>query len=249
MERTGAGARERTRRMSRIVLITGGARGIGLACAERFAAQGDRVAITYHSSPPPAEYFGVQCDVTSNDDVEAAFTAVEEHFGGPVEVLVSNAGITRDGLLLRMSEDDFTAVVDANLTAAYRVVKRASRAMLKARRGRIVLVSSVVGLLGSAGQANYAASKAGLVGFARSVARELGSRSITVNVVAPGPVATDMTAALSDDRMADLTAMVPLQRVADPAEIAGVVAFLASDDAAYITGAVIPVDGGLGMGH
>jgi len=182
-------------------------------------------------------------------DVDAAFTAVEEHFGDPVEILVSNAGITRDGLLLRMSEDDFTSVIDANLTAAYRVVKRASRSMLKARRGRIVLVSSVVGLLGSAGQANYAASKAGLVGFARSIARELGSRSITVNVVAPGPVATDMTAALGDDRMAELTAMVPLQRVAEPGEIAGVVAFLASDDAAYITGAVIPVDGGLGMGH
>ena len=232
-----------------MVLITGGSRGIGLACAERFAAQGDRVAVTYNSSPPPDGFFAVQCDVTSVDDVDAAFSAVEEHFGEPVEVLVSNAGIARDGLLLRMSEDDFTSVIDANLTASYRVVKRASRAMLKARRGRIVLVSSVVGLLGSAGQANYAASKAGLVGFARSVARELGSRSITVNVVAPGPVATDMTASLSDDRMADLTAMVPLQRVAEPAEIAGVVAFLASDDAAYITGAVIPVDGGLGMGH
>ena len=232
-----------------MVLITGGSRGIGLACAERFAAQGDRVAVTYNSSPPPDGFFAVQCDVTSVDDVDAAFSAVEEHFGEPVEVLVSYAGIARDGLLLRMSEDDFTSVIDANLTASYRVVKRASRAMLKARRGRIVLVSSVVGLLGSAGQANYAASKAGLVGFARSVARELGSRSITVNVVAPGPVATDMTASLSDDRMADLTAMVPLQRVAQPAEIAGVVAFLASDDAAYITGAVIPVDGGLGMGH
>jgi 3-oxoacyl-[acyl-carrier protein] reductase len=233
----------------RIVLITGGARGIGLACAERFAALGDRVAVTYNSSPPPEQFFAVRCDVTSGADVDAAFSAVEEHFGGPVEVLVSNAGITRDGLLLRMSEDDFSAVVDANLTAAYRVVKRAARAMLKARRGRIVLVSSVVGLLGSAGQANYAASKAGLVGFARSVARELGSRSITVNVVAPGPVATDMTASLGDDRMAELTAMVPLQRVAEPSEIAGVVAFLASEDAGYITGAVIPVDGGLGMGH
>jgi NAD(P)-dependent dehydrogenase (short-subunit alcohol dehydrogenase family) len=235
--------------VSRVVLITGGARGIGLACAERFAAQGDRVAVTYNSSPPPEGFFGVRCDVTSSADVDAAFTAVEEHFGEPVEVLVSNAGITRDGLLLRMSEDDFTSVIDANLTAAYRVVKRASRAMLKARSGRIVLVSSVVGLLGSAGQANYAASKAGLVGFARSIARELGSRSITVNVVAPGPVATDMTAALGDERMGELTAMVPLQRVAQPTEIAGVVAFLASDDAAYITGAVIPVDGGLGMGH
>jgi NAD(P)-dependent dehydrogenase (short-subunit alcohol dehydrogenase family) len=249
MERTGAVAGRRCGVVSRVVLITGGARGIGLACAERFAALGDRVAVTFHSSPPPEGYFAVQCDVTSSDDVDAAFTAVEEHFGDPVEILVSNAGITRDGLLLRMSEDDFTAVIDANLTAAYRVVKRASRSMLKARRGRIVLVSSVVGLLGSAGQANYAASKAGLVGFARSIARELGSRSITVNVVAPGPVATDMTAALGDDRMAELTAMVPLQRVAEPVEIAGVVAFLASDDAAYITGAVIPVDGGLGMGH
>jgi NAD(P)-dependent dehydrogenase (short-subunit alcohol dehydrogenase family) len=233
----------------RIVLVTGGSRGIGLACARRFEALGDRVAVTYNSSPPPDGLFGVQCDVTSNDDVDAAFSTVEDHFGGNVEIVVSNAGITRDGLLLRMSEDDFTSVIDANLTAAYRVVKRASRGMLKARSGRIVLVSSVVGLLGSAGQSNYAASKAGLVGFARSIARELGSRSITVNVVAPGPVATDMTAALGDDRLADLTAMVPLQRMAEPDEIAGVVAFLASADAAYITGAVIPVDGGLGMGH
>jgi len=233
----------------RIVLVTGGSRGIGLACARRFERLGDRVAVTYNSSPPPGGLFGVQCDVTSTDQVDAAFGAVEEHFGGPVEVLVSNAGITRDGLLLRMSEDDFTEVVDANLTAAYRVVKRAARGMLKARTGRIVLVSSVVGLLGSAGQANYAASKAGLVGFARSIARELGSRAITVNVVAPGPVATDMTAALGDDRLADLTAMVPLARMAEPDEIAGAVAFLASADAAYITGAVIPVDGGLGMGH
>lgn len=233
----------------RIVLVTGGSRGIGLACAQRFAAQGDRVAVTYNTSPPPDGVFGVRCDVTSTADVDAAFTAVEEHFGGSVEVLVSNAGVTKDGLLLRMSEDDFTGVIDANLTAAFRVVKRASRSMLKARSGRIVLVSSVVALLGSAGQANYAASKAGLVGFARSVARELGSRSITVNVVAPGPVVTDMTAALGDDRRAELTSMVPLQRMATPEEIAGVIAFLASADAGYITGAVIPVDGGLGMGH
>ncbi len=233
----------------RIVLVTGGSRGIGLACARRFADLGDRVAVTYHTSPPPEGFFGVKCDVTSADDVDAAFGAVEEHFGGPVEVLVSNAGVTKDGLLLRMTEDDFAAVVDANLTASYRVTKRAAKGMLRARAGRIILMSSVVGLLGSAGQANYAASKAGLVGFARSLARELGSRSITVNVVAPGPVATDMTQALGEERVAELTAAVPLARVAEPDEIAAAVAFLASDDAAYITGAVLPVDGGLGMGH
>ena len=234
--------------MSRVVLVTGGSRGIGLACAARFASLGDKVAVTYHSSPPPDGYLAVKCDVTSTQSVDEAFKTVEEQLG-PVEVLVSNAGITNDGLLLRMSEDDFSSVVDANLTAAYRVTKRAAQGMLRARRGRIVLMSSVVGLLGSAGQANYAASKAGLVGFARSVARELGSRSITCNVVAPGPVATDMTAALGEKRLSELTLAVPLGRVASPEEIAGVVAFLASDDAAYITGAVIPVDGGLGMGH
>lgn len=235
--------------MSRIVLITGGSRGIGLACAQRFTSLGDKVAVTYNSSAPSDEFFAVKCDVTKTDEVDAAFKAVEEHFGGPVEVLVSNAGITKDTLLLRMSEDDFSSVVDANLTAAFRVVKRASQGMLRARKGRIIMMSSVVGLLGSAGQANYSASKSGLVGFARSLARELGSRSITVNVVAPGPVATDMTAALGEDRMKELTEAVPLARVASPDEIAGVVAFLAGPDAAYITGAVIPVDGGLGMGH
>lgn len=232
----------------RTVLITGGARGIGLACAHRFAQLGDNVAVTYNTSPPPDGLFGVPCDVTSADSVDAAFKAVEDTFG-PVQVLVSNAGITKDGLLLRMSEDQFTSVVDTNLTAAYRVSKRAAQGMLRARAGRIILMSSVVGLLGQAGQANYAASKAGLVGFARSLARELGSRSITVNVVAPGPVETDMTAALGELRLAELTSMVPLARMATADEIAGVVAFLASDDAAYITGAVIPVDGGLGMGH
>lgn len=234
--------------MSRVVLITGGSRGIGLACAQRFAALGDRVAVTYNTSPPPGEFLAVQCDVTSTHQVDAAFTEVEAAFG-PVQVLVSNAGITNDGLLLRMSETDFTSVIDANLNAAFRVVCRAAPGMLRARAGRIVLMSSVVGLLGSAGQVNYAASKAGLVGLARSVARELGSRSITANVVAPGPVATDMTAALGDKRLAELTSAVPLGRMATPDEIAGVVAFLASADAAYITGAVIPVDGGLGMGH
>ncbi|MGI9644173.1 MAG: 3-oxoacyl-ACP reductase FabG [Ilumatobacteraceae bacterium] len=233
----------------RVVLVTGGSRGIGLACAERFAALGDRVAVTYNSSPPPDGFFGVKCDVTSADDVDAAFSAVEEHFDGPVQVLVSNAGVTKDGLLMRMSEDDFSAVVDANLTASYRVTKRAARGMIRARGGRIILMSSVVGMLGSPGQSNYAASKAGLVGFARSLARELGSRSITVNVVAPGPVATDMTRALGEERLAELTAAVPLERVAEPDEIAAAVAFLASDDASYITGAVLPVDGGLGMGH
>jgi len=234
--------------VSRVVLVTGGSRGIGLACAQRFAALGDRVAITHRTGSAPDGVFGVECEITSTESVDAAFSAVEAELG-PVEILVSNAGVTRDGLLLRMSEDAFTSVIDTNLTAAYRVTKRAAQGMLRARRGRIILVSSVVGMLGSAGQANYAASKAGLVGFARSVARELGSRSITVNVVAPGPVSTDMTAALDEARLAELTSAVPLGRMATPDEVAGVVAFLASDDAAYITGAIIPVDGGLGLGH
>jgi NAD(P)-dependent dehydrogenase (short-subunit alcohol dehydrogenase family) len=234
--------------MSRVVLVTGGSRGIGLATARHFAALGDRVAVTYNSTPPPDALFGVRCDVTSNKDVDAAFAAVEEKFG-PVEILVSNAGVTKDGLLLRMGESDFVDVIDANLNAAYRVAKRAAQGMLRARRGRMIFVSSVVGLLGSAGQANYAASKAGLVGLARSIARELGSRSITANVIAPGPVMTDMIAALSPERQETLTAAVPLGRMASPEEIAAVIAFVASDAAAYITGAVIPVDGGLGMGH
>ncbi len=235
--------------MSRIVLITGGSRGIGLACAQRFAELGDRVAITYHSSPPPDGFFGVRCDISSAEEVENAFAAVEAHFGGTVEVLVANAGITNDTLLLRMSEDAFTSVIDTNLTGAFRVARRAAASMLRARSGRLIFMSSVVGMLGSGGQSNYAAAKAGLIGFARSLARELGSRGITANVVAPGPVATDMTAALGEERLAKLAEAVPLGRIAEPVEVAAVVAFLASAEAAYITGAVIPVDGGLGMGH
>lgn len=234
--------------MSRVVLITGASRGIGLATAQRFAALGDKVAITYNTSAPGGEFLAVQCNVTKQEDVDRTFTEVEEKLG-PVEILVSNAGITRDGLLLRMKEQDFAEVIDANLTGAFRVSKRATQTMLRARKGRIILVSSVVGLSGQAGQANYAASKAGLVGFARSLARELGSRSITVNVVAPGPVDTDMTRALGEEKLQAFAALVPLGRIATTDEIAGVITFLASADAAYITGAVIPVDGGLGMGH
>ena len=234
--------------MSRVVLITGGSKGIGLACAQHFAKLGDKVAITYNSTKPTGDFFAVKCDVTSQEQVDAAFAEVEAKLG-PVQVLVSNAGITKDLLLLRMNEVDFTSVVDANLTGAFRVCKRATQSMLRARSGRIILMSSVVGLLGSAGQANYAASKAGLIGFARSLARELGSRTITVNVVAPGPVETDMTNALTQEQRDNMLGAVPLGRMATPQEIAGVVAFLASQDAAYITGAVIPVDGGLGMGH
>lgn len=232
----------------RVVLITGGSRGIGLACARQFVALGDRVAVTYNSSPPPPDFFSIKCDVSSAADIDNAFSQVEKHFG-PVEVLVSNAGITRDMLLLRMSDDDFSEVINVNLSAAYRVCKRATQGMLRARAGRIILMSSVVALMGSAGQSNYAASKAGLIGLARSLARELGSRNITVNVVAPGPVDTDMTAALGEKRFNELIAAVPLGRTASVDEIAGVVAFLASSAGAYITGAVIPVDGGLGMGH
>jgi 3-oxoacyl-(acyl-carrier-protein) reductase len=235
-------------RMSRSVLVTGGNRGIGLAIARAFVEQGDKVAVTHRSGSAPDGLLGVRCDVTDADDVEAAFAAVERDHG-PVEVLVANAGITRDTLLLRMSEDDWEDVIRTNLTGAYRVARHAARGMLRLRRGRMIFISSVVGLSGSAGQVNYAASKAGLIGLARSIARELGSRQITANVVAPGFVETDMTAALPDERRAELLGQIPLGRYAAADEVAAVVTWLAGDDASYITGAVIPVDGGLGMGH
>ena len=234
--------------MSRSVLVTGGNRGIGLAIARAFADKGDAVAVTHRGGTVPDGLLGVRCDVTSAEDVEAAFATAElEH--GPVEVVVANAGITRDTLLLRMSDDDWNDVIRTNLTGAYRVARYAAKGMLRLRRGRMIFISSVVGMSGSAGQVNYAASKAGLVGLARSIARELGSRQITANVVAPGFVETDMTAALGEERRAELLGQIPLGRYADPAEVAAVVTWLASEEASYITGAVIPVDGGLGMGH
>jgi 3-oxoacyl-[acyl-carrier protein] reductase len=232
----------------RSVLVTGGNRGIGRAIAEAFLAQGDRVAVTTRNGGAPVGALDVRCDVTDPAAVEAAFLAVEaEH--GPVEVLVANAGITADTLVLRMSEEQWSSVIDTNLTGSFRLAKRAAKGMLRLKRGRIIFVSSVVGMLGSAGQVNYAASKAGLVGMARSLARELGSRSITANVVAPGFVETDMTEVLSDEQKAAIKAQVPLGRYAAPAEVADAVTWLAGDGAAYVTGAVIPVDGGLGMGH
>ena len=234
--------------MGRSVLVTGGNRGIGLAIAQRLADGGDNVTVTSRSGAPVDGLTVAACDVTDTAQVDAAFKVAEEAHG-PVEVVVANAGITRDQLLALMTEDDFADVVNTNLTGAYRVAKRAVRGMIRLRRGRIILISSVVGLLGSAGQANYAASKAGLVGFARSLARELASRSITVNVVAPGFVDTDMTAVLTDEQKRAILANVPLGRYASPAEVAAAVAFLAGPDAGYITGAVLPVDGGLGMGH
>src|SRR5699024_7878309 len=230
--------------VARSVLVTGGNRGIGRAIAQRFLDAGDKVAVTYRSGEPPEGFLGVRCDVTVPEQVDEAFATIEaEH--GPVEVLVANAGITRDTLLLRMSDDDWDAVLDTNLTGAFRVAKRASKGMLRLRRGRIVFISSVVGLLGNAGQVNYAASKAGLVGMARSIARELGSRSITENVVAPGFVETEMTAELSESKRDEYKATIPMGRYAEVDEICGVVEFVASDAAAYVTGAVIPVDGGL----
>ena len=234
--------------MARTVLVTGGNRGIGLAIARAFAKNGDRVAVTHRGSGAPEGLYGVLCDITDSAAVDAAFTQVEKDLG-PVEVLVANAGITDDTLLLRMSEDQFERVVDTNLKGAFRVAKRASSKMLRARWGRLIFISSVVGLYGGPGQVNYAASKAGLVGLARSITRELGSRNITANVVAPGFIDTEMTAVLSDDRRAEIIKAIPAGRLASPDEVAATVTFLASDAAAYINGAVIPVDGGLGMGH
>ncbi|HEY1643234.1 MAG TPA: 3-oxoacyl-ACP reductase FabG [Streptosporangiaceae bacterium] len=234
--------------MSRSVLVTGGNRGIGLAIARQLAADGDSVTITSRSGEAIEGLTVARCDVRDAAQVDAAFTLAEaEH--GPVEVVVANAGITRDQLLALMSEESFAEVLDTNLTGAYRVSRRAVRGMMKLRRGRLIFISSVVGLLGSGGQANYAASKAGLVGLARSLARELGSRNITANVVAPGFVSTDMTEALPEDRKKAILGSVPLGRYASAEEVAAAVAFLAGPHAAYITGAVLPVDGGLGMGH
>jgi 3-oxoacyl-[acyl-carrier protein] reductase len=234
---------------ARNVLVTGGNRGIGLAIARAFAEAGDNVVITHRSGEPPEGLQGVTCEVTDSASVDAAFTAAEEIFGGPVEVLVANAGITRDTLLMRMSDEEFDSVIDTNLAGAFRCARRAATGMIRKRRGRIVLISSVVGLYGSPGQTNYAASKAGLVGLARSISRELGGRGITANVVAPGFIDTEMTAVLPDEQKKAYLATIPAGRFATPEEVASVVHFVASDAAGYITGAVIPVDGGLGMGH
>jgi NAD(P)-dependent dehydrogenase (short-subunit alcohol dehydrogenase family) len=235
--------------VSRVALVTGGNRGIGLATAHRLRADGHRVAITSRSGEADGAdgLLVVRCDVTDGESVEAAVAQVEDELGA-VEILVSNAGITRDGLVLRMTDDDFTGVLDANLTGGFRVARRVVRSMMRARWGRMVFVSSVVGLGGQAGQANYAASKAGLIGLARSLAKEFASRGVTVNVVAPGPVQTDMLAALTDDQRQALLDHVPLGRLGDPAEIAAAIAFLSSADAGFITGTVLPVDGGVSMG-
>jgi NAD(P)-dependent dehydrogenase (short-subunit alcohol dehydrogenase family) len=234
--------------VARTVLVTGGNRGIGLAIAQAFAKQGDRVAVTHRGSGAAVGLFGVTCDVTDPTAVDAAFTAVEAELG-PVEVLVANAGITDDTLIMRMSEEQFSRVVDTNLAGAWRCARRAATRMVRARWGRMIFISSVAGLYGSPGQTNYAASKAGLVGLARSITRELGSRNITANVVAPGVVDTDMTAALPQERLTEYRKSIPLGRFASAEEVAGVVTWLAGESAGYITGAVIPVDGGLGMGH
>lgn len=233
----------------RNVLVTGGNRGIGLSIATALVEAGDNVVITHRSGEPPEGLRGVRCEVTDSASVDQAFTDAEEILGGPVEVLVANAGITRDTLLMRMSDEDFDAVIDTNLAGAFRCARRAVKGMIKQRKGRIIFISSVVGLYGSPGQTNYSASKAGLVGLARSISRELGGRGITANVVAPGFIETDMTAELPEDRKKAYQASIPAGRFARPEEVAAAVRFLAGDDAAYITGAVIPVDGGLGMGH
>ena len=232
----------------RTVLITGGNRGIGYAMAEEFIAQGHRVAVTARSGTGPEGCLTVTADVTDGSSLDAALAEVEQKLG-PIEVLVANAGITRDTLILRMTDEDFEDVINTNLTGVFRVVKRAIKSMVKGRFGRVILISSVVGLYGSAGQVNYSSAKSGLVGFARSLTRELGGRGITVNVVAPGFIETDMTAVLSDEQRATYMAAIPAGRFAQPSEVAGVVSWLASDHAGYISGAVIPVDGGLGMGH
>lgn len=234
--------------MSQIALVTGGNRGIGLAIATALKSSGMEVVVTYRSGPAPAGFRAVMMDVTSEASVDAAFTSIEEQWGTP-GVIVANAGITKDTLVLRMSEDDFASVIDANLTGAFRVAKRATKGLLKLKGGRLIFIGSVVGSVGAAGQVNYSASKAGLVGMARSFARELGSRSITSNVIAPGFVETDMTAELDEKRRNDIATQVPLGRFCTADEIADVVSFIASPQASYITGAVIPVDGGLGMGH
>jgi NAD(P)-dependent dehydrogenase (short-subunit alcohol dehydrogenase family) len=234
--------------MARTVLVTGGNRGIGLAIAQAFAKQGDRVAVTHRGSAVPEGLFGVTCDITDADAVDAAFTTIEAEFGA-VEVLVANAGITDDTLLMRMSEEQFTRVLDTNLTGAWRCARRAATKMVRARFGRMIFVSSVIGLYGGPGQVNYAASKAGLVGLARSITRELGIRNLTANVVAPGFIETDMTTQLTDDRRAEILKAIPAGRMASPDEVAAAVTWLASDAAGYVNGAIIPVDGGLGMGH
>lgn len=233
---------------SSLALVTGGNRGIGLAVAQSLSKAGHRVVITYRSGDAPSEFLAVKMDVTSSESVEAAFAEIEEKWGTP-EVIVANAGITKDGLVLRMSDEDFEDVVSANLTGAFRVARRATKGLLKLKRGRLIFIGSVVGGVGAAGQVNYAASKSGLLGMARSFARELGSRGITANVVAPGFVETDMTATLDEKRRDEIAKSVPLGRFCSADEIAKVVTFVASADAGYITGALIPVDGGLGMGH